>query len=400
MKPTAADWIGSLPTVREGPKCFAAGTPLLTPEGEKAVESLRRGDLVLSRAEEDIDGVVEAKAVEEVFVRVALVLAVQVRGRVIRTTAEHPFYVLGRGWVCACHLVAGDLLASHDGQVIPVERVAETRDLATVYNVRVADHHTYFVGSGEWGFSVWAHNAEYVIIRAPDGTYRLAFNRAGYPDIPQPLRAETLPKLLEGARARGINRIEPRILPEAPLPPGAANSPKAPPKPGTPEWTKPWPEEWSRPTGHAGKLPKNGTWSGQPGHSYFIPDNPAQLGLNPGEVIPFRQGRPDFSNWARDLNGAQSPGKTFQSPERLTGEKDDLGKMHKEIARQKGWLKANGEPNPAAAERWLQQQRLSPHHSGGNGFQLLPWELHGNPSAKPPIQGVRHVGGAHDNRNP
>ena len=27
-----------------------------------------------------------------------------------------------------------------------------------VYNLRVADWHTYFVGCGEWGFSVWAHN--------------------------------------------------------------------------------------------------------------------------------------------------------------------------------------------------------------------------------------------------
>jgi len=28
-----------------------------------------------------------------------------------------------------------------------------------VYNLRIADYHTYFVGSREWGFSVWAHNA-------------------------------------------------------------------------------------------------------------------------------------------------------------------------------------------------------------------------------------------------
>src|SRR5262249_23944282 len=33
-----------------------------------------------------------------------------------------------------------------------------------VYNVRVADFHTYFVGCEEWGFSVWAHNA-YIILR-------------------------------------------------------------------------------------------------------------------------------------------------------------------------------------------------------------------------------------------
>lgn len=30
--------------------------------------------------------------------------------------------------------------------------------MATVYNLRVADYHTYFVGCNEWGWSVWAHN--------------------------------------------------------------------------------------------------------------------------------------------------------------------------------------------------------------------------------------------------
>jgi hypothetical protein len=27
-----------------------------------------------------------------------------------------------------------------------------------VYNLRVSDYHTYFVGCLDWGFSVWAHN--------------------------------------------------------------------------------------------------------------------------------------------------------------------------------------------------------------------------------------------------
>jgi hypothetical protein len=30
--------------------------------------------------------------------------------------------------------------------------------VVTVYNLRVADFHTYFVGSEDWGFSAWAHN--------------------------------------------------------------------------------------------------------------------------------------------------------------------------------------------------------------------------------------------------
>ena len=28
-----------------------------------------------------------------------------------------------------------------------------------VHNLRIADHHTYFVGDHDWGFSVWAHNS-------------------------------------------------------------------------------------------------------------------------------------------------------------------------------------------------------------------------------------------------
>ncbi|HLJ92175.1 MAG TPA: hypothetical protein VKU02_03185, partial [Gemmataceae bacterium] len=36
----------------------------------------------------------------------------------------------------------------------------------TVYNLQVADHHTYFVGTPEWGWAVWAHNAAYVDLAA------------------------------------------------------------------------------------------------------------------------------------------------------------------------------------------------------------------------------------------
>ena len=42
---------------------------------------------------------------------------------------------------------------------------------ATVYNFRVAEWHTYFVGAIEWGFSVWAHNlCEFEV--GPYGAFR------------------------------------------------------------------------------------------------------------------------------------------------------------------------------------------------------------------------------------
>ncbi len=145
----------------KGGNCFAAGTPLLTPSGEKAIELFRTGDLILSRSERDPDGEVETKVVEEVFVRTAKIVRLQVGGRVIATTSEHPFWVKGKGWQTASELQTGDWLSSQDGRCIAVEYVRDMKEEATVYNLRISDYHTYFVGSREWDFSIWAHNADY-----------------------------------------------------------------------------------------------------------------------------------------------------------------------------------------------------------------------------------------------
>ena len=53
--------------------CFVAGTPLLTPEGPRAIETLREGDLVLSRDEHDSTGPIEPRRVLRTFVRTAMV---------------------------------------------------------------------------------------------------------------------------------------------------------------------------------------------------------------------------------------------------------------------------------------------------------------------------------------
>ena len=76
----------------------------------------------------------------------------------IRTTGEHPFYVVGKGWTDACLLQPGDLLCSRDGSTVAVQECCDTGEYETVYNCRVAEYHTYFVGDATWPFSVWAHN--------------------------------------------------------------------------------------------------------------------------------------------------------------------------------------------------------------------------------------------------
>jgi hypothetical protein len=103
-------------------------------------------------------GLVVAQRVEEVFVREGLIWELRIGGQVIRTTAEHPFFHETRGWLACHHLQVGDKLLCEDGSFVVLEGIRDTGDWETVYNLRIANFHTYFVGCDEWGFSVWSHN--------------------------------------------------------------------------------------------------------------------------------------------------------------------------------------------------------------------------------------------------
>ena len=148
-----------------GCECVSFHAELLRGGYETADEARLGGDRVdrgrrrvWSRPEDNPEAMGEWKRVEELFVRTAVILEVRVGGQVIETTAEHPFYVREKGWLAAGFVEEGDRVHGKDGEWTTVEDVAETQRVATVYNMRVADFHTYFVGGEEWGFSVWAHN--------------------------------------------------------------------------------------------------------------------------------------------------------------------------------------------------------------------------------------------------
>src|SRR4051812_7100664 len=70
---------------------------------------------------------------------------------------------MGRGWVSAGELGAGDLLQEPDGSVSIVVSVDSERRQGqgvAVYNFKVADSHTYFVrAEGSLAEPVWVHNA-------------------------------------------------------------------------------------------------------------------------------------------------------------------------------------------------------------------------------------------------
>jgi hypothetical protein len=101
---------------------------------------------------------VDVQFVEEVFQSACELLNLHVGGKIIRTTPLHPFYVRAKGWTTAAELRIGDPLRSDDGAWTPVEGVGPSGEESVVYNLRVSNHQTYFVGATGWGFSVWAHN--------------------------------------------------------------------------------------------------------------------------------------------------------------------------------------------------------------------------------------------------
>ena len=99
--------------------------------------------------------------VEATFRRTGRILHLHFpNGELIRTTPEHPFYVAGKGWTPAGSLKAGDRLLTLLGDSVPLSEVYDTGAWEVVYNLRVADHRTYFVGDTTWSFAAWAHNLD------------------------------------------------------------------------------------------------------------------------------------------------------------------------------------------------------------------------------------------------
>ncbi len=141
--------------VQVASSCFTGRMLMRTAEGKKRVDAIREGDLVWSRDENDPYGKLMLKAVLATFVRVAPIWAVKIPGQTIETTAEHPFWVYGRGWIPAKMLEVGDLFITDAGLLVTVEGVEDTGRVETVYNFLVEDFHTYFVSATEDGVSVW-----------------------------------------------------------------------------------------------------------------------------------------------------------------------------------------------------------------------------------------------------
>ena len=133
--------------------CFPAGTRVLTPFGQRAIEELVLGDLVVSYG----DGRFSIQPILQIVrlsSRSIVEIFLSARERPIRTTRSHSFSGT-KGWVTAAALRVGDnvhtveLGSVSTSEVIAIRPVAECSD---VYRLVTASAHT-FIAEG-----VVAHN--------------------------------------------------------------------------------------------------------------------------------------------------------------------------------------------------------------------------------------------------
>ena len=100
------------------------------------------------------------KKVLEKYVRKTRELVhIVVGGEKIVSTADHPYFVVGRGFINAGQLCIGSPLQNANGKILEVEQIykeyLEEAEEVTVFNFQVEDWHTYHVGEME----VLVHNA-------------------------------------------------------------------------------------------------------------------------------------------------------------------------------------------------------------------------------------------------
>ncbi len=124
-------------------ECFARGTLVWTKTGQRPIDMLELGDLVLSQ---NVDtGELAYKPVIGRTVRPpSEILSVGFQGEQIRTTRGHPFWVAGAGWRMAKELEGGAVLHGVTGstRVSAVQPAGQEE----AFNLVVADFNTYFVG--------------------------------------------------------------------------------------------------------------------------------------------------------------------------------------------------------------------------------------------------------------
>lgn len=140
--------------------CFAAGTMVLTPDGERPIEEIEEGDIVL--AYDFKSGKVVSRTVKNPVENATEHWYKLIIGsKETKVTGAHPFWVNNlQEWVSARDLRKGMILRTSDAREVvidSIERVSLSKPERT-FNFEVEINHNYFAGTK--GNTVLVHNTD------------------------------------------------------------------------------------------------------------------------------------------------------------------------------------------------------------------------------------------------
>jgi hypothetical protein len=126
--------------------CFPPGTVVKTPEGDRKIEDLVVGDMVIA-----YDFVSNACVIQPILQLyknwTQNLVDINVNGELITATRMHPFWVESSNeWVPASELKSGMSLQTPAGNSVTVEFAKIYATESTTYNLNVSQTHNYYVG--------------------------------------------------------------------------------------------------------------------------------------------------------------------------------------------------------------------------------------------------------------
>jgi predicted lipid-binding transport protein (Tim44 family) len=126
--------------------CFLPETPIRKADGtEAAISSIRPGDQLLAFTPEG--RVVTATVLSVLTAEADRYCVVEAGGRILKVTAEHPFYVGSGEFRTLEALRVGDAIYVFDGQGLrpqPIEKIETVLAETTVYNLQTDEPNTFF----------------------------------------------------------------------------------------------------------------------------------------------------------------------------------------------------------------------------------------------------------------
>lgn len=144
--------------------CFPAGTPVETEFGPVPIEQIRVGQMVYARDPDT--GETRLKAVTQVMITQPKALyelvTLDSKGNQerVEVSDNHPYWVLGKGWVDSKDLTTSMTLQNLSNEQLIVVSLRPLGKNEVTYNFTVADFHTYFAGKQK----AFVHNCACAVV--------------------------------------------------------------------------------------------------------------------------------------------------------------------------------------------------------------------------------------------